>query len=120
MASSEQRGFAAMEPERQREIASQGGRAAHQQGTAHEFTPEEARAAGRKGGEVVSQNREHMAQIGRKGGEASRRSARAAHSGAQNRPARTPGSPEEQHRTDEQVNPGRTGGAPEQQSHGAS
>src|SRR5947207_15792838 len=74
MASNEQRGFAGMPPERQREIASQGGRAAHQQGTAHEFTPEEARAAGRKGGEAVSQNREHMARIGRKGGEASRRS----------------------------------------------
>src|SRR5947207_11289820 len=73
MASNEQRGFAGMPPERQREIASQGGRAAHQQGTAHEFTPEEARAAGRKGGEAVSQNREHMARIGRKGGEASRR-----------------------------------------------
>jgi general stress protein YciG len=37
-----------MDPERQREIASMGGRAAHEQGTAHEFTPEEARAAGRK------------------------------------------------------------------------
>ena len=73
MASNEQRGFAGMPAERQREIASQGGRAAHQQGTAHEFTPDEARAAGRKGGEAVSQNREHMARIGRKGGEASRR-----------------------------------------------
>ena len=40
------RGFAAMSPERQREIASLGGRAAHQSGHAHEFTPEEARAAG--------------------------------------------------------------------------
>ena len=62
------RGFAAMDAERQREIASQGGRAAHQRGTAHEFTPEEARDAGRRGGERVSQNREHMAAIGRKGG----------------------------------------------------
>lgn len=42
------RGFAAMDPERQREIASMGGRAAHEQGTAHRFTPDEARAAGRK------------------------------------------------------------------------
>lgn len=42
------RGFAAMDPQRQREIASLGGRAAHQSGHAHEFTPEEARAAGRK------------------------------------------------------------------------
>ncbi len=42
------RGFAAMDPRRQREIASLGGRAAHQSGHAHEFTSEEARAAGRK------------------------------------------------------------------------
>jgi hypothetical protein len=40
------RGFASMDPERQREIASEGGRAAHAKGTAHEFTPEEARRAG--------------------------------------------------------------------------
>lgn len=42
------RGFAAMDPQRQREIASLGGRAAHQSGHAHEFTTEEARAAGKK------------------------------------------------------------------------
>ncbi|HTH81084.1 MAG TPA: KGG domain-containing protein [Ramlibacter sp.] len=42
------RGFAAMDPQRQREIASLGGRAAHQSGHAHEFTSDEARAAGRK------------------------------------------------------------------------
>jgi hypothetical protein len=64
-----QRGFAAMERDKQRAIASKGGKAAHEKGTAHEFTPDEARQAGRKGGEVVSQNRKHMAQIGRKGGE---------------------------------------------------
>lgn len=64
------RGFAAMDIEKQRAIASMGGRAAHQQGVAHEFSSEEARAAGRKGGEAVSQNREHMAAIGKKGGEA--------------------------------------------------
>jgi general stress protein YciG len=45
------RGFAAMDRERQREIARQGGRAAHQQGVAHRWTSEEAREAGRKGGE---------------------------------------------------------------------
>ncbi|MBZ5709590.1 KGG domain-containing protein [Nannocystis pusilla] len=65
------RGFAGMEAEKQREIARKGGRAAHEKGTAHEFDSEEARAAGRKGGEVVSQNREHMAEIGAKGGHAS-------------------------------------------------
>jgi len=62
------RGFASMDREKQRMIASKGGKAAHAKGTAHEFTPEEAREAGRKGGMVVSQNREHMAAIGREGG----------------------------------------------------
>ena len=62
------RGFAAMSPEMQREIASKGGRAAHEKGTAHEFTSEEARRAGRLGGEVVSRDRAHMARIGRSGG----------------------------------------------------
>jgi general stress protein YciG len=46
------RGFAAMSPERQRQIASQGGRAAHEQGVAHEWNKDEARAAGKKGGQV--------------------------------------------------------------------
>jgi general stress protein YciG len=64
------RGFARMSAEKQREIASMGGRAAHQKGTAHEFTPDEARTAGRKGGESVSKDRQHMAQIGREGGQA--------------------------------------------------
>ena len=41
-----------MTPEKQREIASKGGRAAHEKGTAHEWTPDEARAAGRKGGQI--------------------------------------------------------------------
>ena len=44
------RGFASMDDKRQREIASMGGKAAHEKGTAHEFTSEEAREAGRKGG----------------------------------------------------------------------
>jgi uncharacterized protein len=44
------RGFASMDPEKQREIASKGGRAAHMQGTAHEWNSDEAREAGRKGG----------------------------------------------------------------------
>lgn len=67
---SEGRGFASMDPTRQREIASLGGRAAHRSGNAHEFDSEEARAAGRKGGEAISRNRAHMAAIGAKGGEA--------------------------------------------------
>lgn len=62
------RGFAGMDEDKQREIASKGGKAAHEKGTAHEFTSEEAREAGRKGGESVSKDREHMAEIGREGG----------------------------------------------------
>ena len=68
MAGTSNRGFASMNPEKQREIASKGGRAAHAKGTAHEFSTDEAREAGRKGGQAVSRNREHMAAIGRKGG----------------------------------------------------
>ena len=64
------RGFAAMDAEKQRQIASKGGKVAHQRGNAHEFTPEEAREAGRKGGVAVSKDRKHMAEIGRLGGEA--------------------------------------------------
>jgi general stress protein YciG len=63
------RGFASMDANRQKEIASKGGRAAHAKGTAHEWTSDEARVAGRKGGEVVSRDRAHMAAIGREGGE---------------------------------------------------
>ena len=64
------RGFASMDTSKQREIASKGGKAAHAQGRAHEFTADEARMAGRKGGEVVSRDRAHMALIGRAGGQA--------------------------------------------------
>ena len=65
------RGFASMDEDKQKEIASKGGKAAHEKGTAHEFTSEEAREAGRKGGETVSKDREHMAEIGREGGKQS-------------------------------------------------
>lgn len=51
------RGFAAMDPQLQRAIASRGGRAAHEQGTAHEFTSAEAREAGRKGGQASARRR---------------------------------------------------------------
>ena len=51
------RGFAAMDEEKQREIASKGGKAAHASGNAHEFDSEEARAAGRKGGLASHKNR---------------------------------------------------------------
>ena len=68
MANTSKRGFASMDPTKQREIASKGGRAAHAKGTAHEFTSDEARVAGRKGGEAVSRDRAHMSAIGREGG----------------------------------------------------
>ncbi len=62
------RGFASMDTEKRREIASKGGKAAHEKGTAHEFDSQEARSAGQKGGTIASRDREHMAEIGRKGG----------------------------------------------------
>jgi uncharacterized protein len=55
---SDRRGFASMDPEKQKAIASKGGRAAHEKGTAHQFSSEEARAAGKKGGEVRSKNKQ--------------------------------------------------------------
>jgi hypothetical protein len=61
-------GFASMDRRKQREIARKGGMAAHRKGVAHEFTSEEARDAGRKGGQNVSANRTHMIEIGRLGG----------------------------------------------------
>ncbi len=86
------RGFACMDPETRRQIASAGGKSAHARGKAHQFTSEEARQAGRKGGKVcqergkahhfdsdrarqaghkgglaISVDRAHMAEIGRKG-----------------------------------------------------
>lgn len=51
------RGFASMNPQKQRDIASKGGKAAHAKGTAHEFTSEEAREAGRKGGKARGKKR---------------------------------------------------------------
>ena len=59
-----------MPEEQQKAIASKGGKSAHEQGRAHEFSSEEARAAGRKGGQKTSTDREHMARIGKLGGRA--------------------------------------------------
>src|SRR5215213_9278496 len=79
MANTKKRGFASMDPEKQRAIASKGGRAAHAKGTAHEFTPEEARAAGRKGGQAAHTRgtahkftSEEARAAGRKGGRTAR------------------------------------------------
>jgi uncharacterized protein len=82
MANTSKRGFASMDPSKQKEIASKGGRAAHAKGTAHEFTSDEARVAGRKGGEAVSRDRAHMSAIGREGGHSRGARARAAQSGS--------------------------------------
>ncbi len=60
----ERRGFASMSAEKQREIASKGGRAAHEKGTAHEWTSDEARTAGRKGGQVSRGGRGRLAAPG--------------------------------------------------------
>ncbi len=81
MAGKSRRGFASMDAARQREIASKGGRAAHAKGTAHEWTSDEARVAGQKGGVAVSRDRAHMAAIGREGGESRSRASRAAREG---------------------------------------
>jgi general stress protein YciG len=59
----EDRGFASMDRAKQREIASKGGKAAHAKGTAHEWTSEEAREAGRKGG-MASHRRRKEAMDG--------------------------------------------------------
>jgi general stress protein YciG len=75
MAEKTKRGFAGMSAEKQREIASKGGKAAHAKGTAHHFTQEEARVAGRKGGQAAHAKGtaheftpEEAREAGRKGG----------------------------------------------------
>lgn len=67
-AASSGRGFASMDLKRRLEVSSRGGRTAQRQGKAHKFTSEEAQQAGRKGGATISQDREHMAAIGKRGG----------------------------------------------------
>ena len=62
------RGFALLSKEERTALARKGGKAAHEQGVAHEFDKAEARAAGRKGGQKTSRDSEHMREIGRKGG----------------------------------------------------
>lgn len=80
MAEKSRRGFAAMDREKQKEIASKGGKAAHAKGSAHEFTSDQAREAGRKGGRIAHAKgtaheftREEAQAAGRKGGRAHRR-----------------------------------------------
>lgn len=57
----EDRGFASMDRSKQKEIASKGGKAAHHKGTAHEWTSEEAREAGRKGGMASHRRKQEQA-----------------------------------------------------------
>jgi len=69
------RGFASMSPEKRAEIARMGGKAAHEKGTAHKFSPEEAKAAGHKGGSTPANGRHRFTvdearEAGRKGGKA--------------------------------------------------
>jgi uncharacterized protein len=97
MADNSNRGFASMDDQKQRAIASQGGKAAHESGNAHEFSPDEARKAGRKGGETVSQDRGHMAEIGSEGGKASHGGNAGGRSGSSTSAA-TQGGSTEQHR----------------------
>lgn len=69
----QERGFRVMSKEKQREIASKGGKAAQESGAAHRWDTDEAKEAGHKGGVVVSQDKEHMAAIGKLGGKKSKR-----------------------------------------------
>lgn len=62
------RGFASMSKEKRSAVASRGGKTAHKLGRAHVFSFTEAQAAGRKGGKLISQNTQHMSQIGSAGG----------------------------------------------------
>jgi general stress protein YciG len=62
MMAKEDRGFASMDPVKQREIASKGGKAAHVKGTAHEWSNQEAREAGRKGGIASHRKRQEVTQ----------------------------------------------------------
>jgi uncharacterized protein len=64
----EDRGFASMDRSKQRDIASKGGKAAHQKGTAHEWTSEEAREAGRKGGMASHRRKQEQQQQTPEGG----------------------------------------------------
>lgn len=69
----QEKGFRRMDPEIARQIRSKGGKACHASGARHKFTSEEAREAGRKGGLIISQNRAHMSEMGKKGGAVSGR-----------------------------------------------
>lgn len=77
MTDKKKRGWAALTPEQRTELARKAGKASQASGNAHRFDSDEAREAGKVGGASVSQNREFMSQIGKKGGVASGESKRA-------------------------------------------
>jgi general stress protein YciG len=90
------RGFAAMDPEKQRAIASKGGKAAHAKGTAHRFTTEEASEAGRKGGRAAHARgtahrftTEEASEAGRKGGSSRSAATRQPHEAGAEEPRKT-------------------------------
>jgi general stress protein YciG len=96
MAEKGRRGFASMDKEKQRAIASKGGRIAHQRRTAHEFTQEEAREAGRKGGRAAHERGtahqftpEEAREAGRKGGQRARHRISLTHTGSTEQPFET-------------------------------
>lgn len=66
------RGFAAMTPEQRQDAGRKGGKAANDRGVTHRWDRESARSAGQKGGKSVSKDRDHMAEIGRRGGSSRR------------------------------------------------
>jgi general stress protein YciG len=109
MAEKERRGFASMDLQKQREIASKGGRAAHEKGTAHEFDASEAREAGRKGGKVAHEKgtaheftSQEAREAGRKGGQArSKNAAKNSNAGMQNQPAQLQTEPKPEFKPEE-------------------
>ena len=66
--STRDRGFAHMDEKKQRDIASKGGKASQASGHAHHFSSEEAQSAGKSGGQTTSSDKQHMSEIGSKGG----------------------------------------------------
>jgi general stress protein YciG len=84
-----------MDPELRKKISRMGGRAAHEKGRAHEFTSDEARAAGAKGGAAVSADRTHMSRIGKLGAKARAESIMAKKGAASNARAKMPETPTE-------------------------
>lgn len=123
MANTSKRGFASMDASKQREIASKGGKAAHAKGTAHEFTSDEARVAGRKGGEAVSRDRAHMSAIGREGGHSRGARARATTSGSNaNESSRSGGNQsfDRQVATERSVESGNRSSSPQRSAYNAS